>query len=174
MDKFFAQYADLTALILTFLLPVIFAVWIKRKTRKQTRAIAVWLLGFGPLGILTFIFFHLFENTYRAITGALNGSFIYNFHFYSIILMGVVMAAVAACFFRACVHKCLRGNFRNRVIFYQMLFLVVITAPLLPITPLSAIPLICCVFSLSGLAFVKRKQTQLVETVMLDIQAAAG
>ena len=168
------KYADLTALILTFLLPRIFTVWIKRKTGKQTRAIAVWLLVFGPLGILIFIFFHLFENSYRAITGALNGSFIYNFHFYSIILMGVVMAAVAGYFLRACVHKCLRQNFRNRVIFFYMLLCGSCFRSVVTDTPLSAIPLICCLFSLSGLAFVKRKQTQMVETVMLDIQAATG
>ena len=122
MNKFFAQYADLSALILTFLLPIIFTIWIKRQTGKRTRAMPVWLLVFGPLGILTFIFFHLFENCYRAIAGAMNGSFIYNFHFYSIILMGVVMAVGAACFLRACVHKCLRENFRDRVIFFQMFF----------------------------------------------------
>ena len=155
MDYFFAKYADLAALFLSFSLPVIVTIWIKRKTGNQTRAIPVCLLVFGPLGILSFIFFHLFENSYRAIAGALSGTFNYNFHFYSVILLGAVLATVAGYFLRSCVNKCLLQNFHNRVIFFYILLVVFVAVPLLPITPISAVPLICCVFSLSGLSFVR-------------------
>jgi len=174
MDYFFAKYADLAALFLSFSLPVIVTIWIKRKTGNQTRAIPVGLLVFGPLGILSFIFFHLFENSYRAIAGALSGTFNYNFHFYSVILFGAVLATVAGYFLRSCVDKCLLQNFRNRVIFFYILLVVLVVVPLLPITPISAVPLICCVFSLSGLSFVRRKQKQTGEIAVLNNQAATG
>ncbi len=174
MKIFFERYADLTALILTFLLPVIVTIWIKRKTGKGTKAIPVWLMVFGPLGILSFIFFHLFDNTYRAITGIINGTFVYNFHFYSLILFGVAMAAVASSLLRACVRKCLRKSFPDRLIFLHLLLIVIVTAPLLPITPISAIPLICSVFSLSGLAFARRKQKPVAEILMPDKHSATA
>ncbi|HKO81413.1 MAG TPA: hypothetical protein VJU78_13500 [Chitinophagaceae bacterium] len=157
MNKFFGQYADLTALALTFLLPVILTLVIKRKAGKKTRAVPAYLLLFGPCGIVVFIFFHLFENSYRAISAVISGSFVYNFHFYSLLLMGAVIACIGYFFLRACWFKCVGGTNNNRLIFQIMLSIAVVTGPLIPITSISALPLFCCMFSLAGLPFVRRR-----------------
>ena len=102
MNKFFREYVDLTALAILFLLPLALTVVVKRKTKKQTRAAAVYGLLFGPAGILTVMFFHLFENTFHAIDNAMAGTFVYNYHFYSLMLLGLVLASVAAMLMQAC------------------------------------------------------------------------
>lgn len=157
MNKFFDQYADLTAVILAFLLPLIFTLAIKRKLRKKVRAVPAWFLFFGPCGILVFIFFHLFENSYRAIASVIAGSFVYNFRFYSLLLMGIVVGCIGYFFLRACWFRCIRDTNNTRKIFQLIMLVAFVTGPLIPITPLSAVPLICCVFNLIGLPFVCRR-----------------
>lgn len=157
MNKFFNEYVDLTALILTFLLPLVLVLLIKRKEGRKTRAVPAYFLLFGPSGTLVFIFFHLFENSYHAIAAAATGVFTYNFHFYSLILLGVVVACIGYFLLRACWYKCIRQGYGNRVIFQFMLLLSIVILPLIPITPLSAVPLICCVFSMLGLPFARRR-----------------
>lgn len=158
MNKFFNQYVDMAAMVLTLLLPLILTLLIKRKTASRTRAIPAYFLLFGPAGILVFIFFHLFENSYHAIDAAIAGTFIYTFRFYSILLLGVVVAGIGYFFLRACLSKCLREEYRNRRIFQFILLMVVVTVPLIPIVSISAVPAICCVFSLAGLPFVRRQK----------------
>ena len=172
MDKFFEQYADFTAVILAFSLPLFFTIFIKLKTRKATRAMAVYLLLFGPLGILSFIFFHLLENSYRAIMAAIAGTFTYDFHFYSLMLMGFVIAAAASFFLVASLRKCLYG-LSNKNILLSIALIVMICAPLLPITPISAVPLVCCVVTLGGVFSVRRKPAMHIKTQIAPVFAAA-
>lgn len=172
MDKFFEEYADLTAVILAFFLPLFFTIFIKLRTRRATRAMAIYLLLFGPLGILSFIFFHLFENCYRAIVAAMAGTFKYDFHFYSLILFGVVIVVTASFFLMACLRKCLYGS-NHKNIFISIVLLVVMCAPLLPITLISAVPIICCIIALGGVFSVRRKSVAHVKTQVTPVVAAA-
>lgn len=157
MNEFLEKYTDITALILTLLLPLLFTIRLKRKARKRLRVVPGYFLLFGPSGILAFIFFHLFENSYRAIDKAINGSFEYNFRFYSLILFGLVLAYLGALFLKACLAKCLAEQSSNRSYFYKILLVLLVTLPLIPITPIAAVPLICCSVSVLALPFVRRR-----------------
>jgi len=94
-------------MIITVLIPLVLMLVIKRKTGNQARVTAIYFLLFGPVGILTFMFFHLFENSYHAIEHAMAGDFKYDFHFYSLMLMGAVLACIAGFLTRACWKKCM-------------------------------------------------------------------
>jgi hypothetical protein len=157
MNKFFSEYVDLTALVLIFLTPVILTIIIKRKEKRQTRAAGVYILLFAPSGILTLMFFHLFENTYHAVENTIAGRFKYDFHFYSLILMGLVITTVAAFLMRVSWQKCKGQQFSNRRIFLGMSLIALLCLPLWPITPLSIVPVFCCFVSLTGVFFVRRK-----------------
>jgi hypothetical protein len=157
VNTFFKEYADLTALALTFVFPVILTWLAKRKAGKKIRAVPSWFLFFGPCGILLFIFFHLLENSYRAISATIAGSFTYNFHFYSLILSGIVVALTGYFFLRACWGKCTDEKNTNRHVLTAMIVAAIVTVPLIPITPIAAVPGICSVLSLLGLPFVRRK-----------------
>ena len=158
MNEFFDKYADLTALALTLILPLGLTIYLKTKAQKKIRVLAVYFFVFGPLGILSFIFFHLFENSYRAIVAAINGSFVYNFHFYALILLGFVVGYLGALYLKACYDKCLIGPKQNRSYFYKVLLLLLVTAPLIPITPIAAVPGICCLVSVLAFPFVCRNR----------------
>lgn len=157
MSDFISKYIDLMALVLTILIPAIITFQLKRKKGKKLRAIAVYLNMFGPSGILVFIFFHLFENSYRAIDALIKGAFKYDFRFYSLLLLGVVIGYLGIQFLYACYAKCLQKEQANRYYFKQVFLILLFTLPLIPIIPIAAVPFICCVFSLSGFFFVNRK-----------------
>ncbi len=156
MNKFFNQYADLTALVLALILPLVCTILLKQKAGKKMRAVPAYFLFFGPCGVIIFIFFHLLENSYRAVEGAIAGSFSYSFRFYSLILLGIVVAWAGYKYLIACRNKCLNGPSANRSTLYSILLIFIICGPLIPITPISAAPMICCVISLMGLPFTSR------------------
>jgi hypothetical protein len=158
MNEYFNKYADLTALSLTFALPLLFTIYLKIKAQKRIRAVPAYFLFFGPFGILSFIFFHLFENSYRAIEATVNSHFTYNFHFYSLILFGVVVASLGALYLKSCIDKCLSVSSGNRSYFFKVLLMLLITVPLIPITPIAAVPAICCSVSILALPFVRKKR----------------
>jgi hypothetical protein len=166
MNEFISKYIDLMALAFTVVMPFVVTIQLKRKAGKKLRAVPVYFFVFGPSGILTFMFFHLFENIYRAITAYISGSFQYNFKFYSLLLLGVVVAYLGIQFIIACHNKCLEGNSANRPYFSQILLILLFTLPLIPIIPIAAVPLICCIISLLAFAFVRRsvKQNKVVLT----------
>ncbi len=163
MHKFFSDYVDVTALIIIVLLPLLLTVLIKRKTKRNTRAAAVYAVLFGPAGLLTLMFFHLFENTYHAVENAITGRFSYNFHFYSLMLMGVILAGIGAFLMIACWQKCIGLPGDNGRILLFIFLTALVCLPLLPVTPLSIVPVLCCLISLTGLFFVRRKIKHLEE-----------
>ena len=157
MNEFFENYADLTALSLTWLIPLALTIYVKRAARKKIRAAATYFFVFGPSGILSFVFFHLLENTYRAIEKSINGSFEYNFHFYALILFGLVLAYAGVLLLEACLSKCLAHSTDHRFYFHSVLLILLITLPLIPITPVAFVPVICASVSVLAFPFVQRK-----------------
>jgi len=156
MNEFLNRYADLTALVLALTLPLAMTIQFKRKARKKLRAVPTYFLLFGPAGIMSFIFFHLFENSYRAVEKTIAGSFDYNFRFYSLILLGFVIAYLGVLFYKACRSKCL-GEGKNRPCLLNMVAVLLVSVPLVPITPIAIVPSICCGVSLLALPFVRRE-----------------
>ena len=67
------------------------------------------------------------------------------------------LSGIGYFFLRACWFKCVGGTNNYRLIFQIMLLIAVVTGPLIPITSISAVPLFCCMFSLAGLPFVRRR-----------------
>jgi hypothetical protein len=157
MDEFFDKYADVTAFTIALVLPLLLTLYLKAKAKARIRAVAAYFLFFGPASILSFIFFHLFENTYRAIAAAIDRHFAYNFHFYSLILFGLVVAYIGALYLKASMEKCQLGSESNRSYFFKLLLMLTITVPLIPVTPIAAVPAICCTISVISFPFVTRK-----------------
>lgn len=157
MNKFFGDYVDITALCLVFFTTLAITIIIKRKTGKQTRALPVFILFFTPVTILTAMFFHLLENSYRAIDNVIAGNFTYSFHFYSLLLFGIVLGSIAVFLLQACWRKTVRGLRNNRTIYLYMTLVALLCLPLLPITPISNVPVFCCGLSLAGVFLARRE-----------------
>jgi hypothetical protein len=161
MVEFIYTYIDLMALALTAVFPLIVTLRLKKRAGVKLRSVPAYLLVFGPCGTIAFIFFHLFENTYRAIQGLLNGTFQYTFRFYALILTGVVVAYLGFQFLSACQRKCLGMGKANRNYLIQLSLLLVFTVPQIPLISIAAVPFYCCVISLLGFGFVHRKTSRL-------------
>ncbi|HEX2608016.1 MAG TPA: hypothetical protein VHK91_11575 [Flavisolibacter sp.] len=157
MNQFFNHYADLTALLLTVLIPLILTIGLKRRIGRPIRSFPVYFMLFGPIGLLAFIFFHLFENSYRAADAAFNHHFAYNFHFYSLILFGLVVAYLGKLYLQACLDKCYGKRFANRSYLLKVLLVQTATVPLIPVTPIAVLPSILCGISLLAFGFTRRK-----------------
>ena len=86
-------------------------------------------------------------------------------------LMGILLASLGTFLIKACWQKCMGITGGNRHIFLLMLLVAIVCLPLLPITSLSVVPVVCCLISLTGVYFVRRK-VKLLEEVLLPNQTA--
>lgn len=164
MVEFIYKYIDLMALALAVIFPLIITLRLKKKAGAKLRGLPAYLFVFGPCGTIAFIFFHLFENIYRALLGLLNGTFLYTFRFYALILIGVVVAYLGIQFLAACQRKCHGLENGNRDYFIHLFLLLIFTVPMIPLISIAAVPFFCCVISLLGFPFVRRNTEGLPET----------
>jgi hypothetical protein len=91
------------------------------------------------------------------VENSLNGTFVYNFRFYSLLLLGASMGYLGIRFLQASFDKCLQGDFQNRRYFLHLLAVLLLAVPLIPIIPIAYVPVFLCGASLAGFPFVRRK-----------------
>jgi uncharacterized membrane protein len=157
MDKFLDKWGDPVALLITLMLSITLTIIARKRSGKNIWWGPAFLFFFGSLIILVPISFHLLQNGARAIEGALKGTFTYNFHFYSVMLMGIVLAYFAWQLTRDCLEKSTSLHFKNIVLFKRMALIVLVTVPTIPIIPIGALPTIGCIISLTCMPFVRKR-----------------
>ena len=168
MKQFFFNWADPIALLLSFLIPLIIAIRVVKKSKKQARSVAAFFLLFGPSAIVAHMSFHLLEIGITAIINSLDGAFTYNFRFYSLMLMGVVITYLSFVLLKQGIAKCKNARFRNRHLYKTMAFVVLISAPTIYFTPIGSLPTMACIISLIALPFVHKKKRNVVITEMKE------
>ena len=171
MNEFFARYVDNVALLLCVLIPMIITFQLKRRAGKKLRAIPLYFFVFGPIGIMTFMFFHLFDNGYHAVEAAIKGVFQYSFRFYSLILFGLLVSYMGVQLFRINYRRCLQENNSYKSFFSQSALIILVTAPLIPLTPIASVPTLCCIISTMAIAFVQRKKASPMEAAETNVRA---
>lgn len=165
MEKFFDQYVDLTAAFFALVLPLLFTIKSKRATGKKTRAIPTYFLFFGPGAALALIFFHLMQISYQAISGALVSKFVYDFRFYSLILLGLAVGCNALLLIKACYGRCYEKTGAAKTYAWGIALFLALTLPLIPLTPIASVPSVAIVLSVIAFAFVNRKKLPIVSVV---------
>jgi hypothetical protein len=105
---------------------------------------------------------HLGENGYRAIGRALTGDFVLTFHFYSLMLMGIVSLAISGYMVNQ-VNLWVLGSAQAKLNFIKAAVIIsLLSAPTYFIVPIGLVSTIDCVISLVALPFtVKRRKEQL-------------
>ena len=97
---------------------------------------------------------HLFKNSYRAAMRAISGSFVFDFHFYSIMLMGLVILSHGL-YMLWQLRLLILGNREARQRFViAAVVLSLITALVMLFRPIGFLPALACTISLAGLFFV--------------------
>jgi hypothetical protein len=106
---------------------------------------------------------HIFENSYHAIEGAIAGTFVYDFRFYSRILMGVVFLAMSLHMLRQ-IKVWGTGDRRGMIQFIKTAAaLSLLSFPTYFLVPIGLVPTLACAISLAGMPFaMKRRKPELV------------
>jgi hypothetical protein len=164
MNQFFLYWVDLTALVLSLVSSILLVVKAVKNSSLSVRPIAAFFLFFGPAAIAVHMSFHLLENVYRASIAAAEGTFAYNFRFYSLLLMGVVLSYLSVEFLQKAFVKCQQRHTGSNDIFKTIGKIVLVSAPTIPLTPIGALPTMACIISLAALPFIYKKKQQSYDT----------
>jgi hypothetical protein len=161
MNDFIAKYIDLTVLVLGFLGTLLFTLRLARGTRF--RRFPLFFVVYGAMLVSMAMVAHIFENSYHAVERVIAGTFVYDFRFYSRILMGVVFLSITLYMLQQ-LRAWGAGDRSGMVNFIKAaLVLVVLSLPTGLLTPIGYVPAIACAISLAGMPFaVKRRQSELV------------
>jgi hypothetical protein len=158
----YLQNIDQIVLALCFVFTFVNTYRMVRQATVPLRKVPAYLLVFGATAIATFLGFgHLFEISYHAIERAAAGTFEYNFRFYSLMLMGMVLLTLSVYLLNYIgdLFRAVPGSLRN--IIRTVLFIVVASAPAGFFTPIAYVPSIACTISMLALPFaIKRSVPQ--------------
>lgn len=157
MEKFFESYIDITAVITALVIALIFKIISLRNPNTQIWAVPAFFTLFGPAVVIVFMSAHLSENIYRAINGLIKGTFIYDFKYYSLMLLGTLIVVAGVLYLNAA-KQYIAGRSSVKKVLLFISVIVLLTAPLIPIVPIAAVPSIACAISLLGLPFVHRRR----------------
>ncbi len=143
-------------LALSVLVATLFFARFKKQAILPVRKIPLFLVLFGAANVASYMCGHLGEVIFRAIERAMAGTFVYDYKFYSLILMGVVFLGMAL-YMMMLVKEWLTGyTIAKKVFVKTALVLIVLSAPTFPFTPIGLLPTLSCIISLIALPFVIR------------------
>lgn len=112
---------------------------------------------FGASAIVAFMFGHLFENGTRAIQRVIEGNFVYDYRFYSLMLMGTVFISIGI-YMLSQIKAWSLGDSQGKRNFLRAVFVIILlSAPTFPFTPIGLLPTIGCLISLAGLPFAVKR-----------------
>lgn len=159
MNVFIEKYIDLAVLVLCFVFTVLTSLRYLRTARLPLRLVPAFFALFGATAVATFIGAgHLFEISYHAFERLAAGTFKFDFRFYALIQMGLVILALSG-YMVGQIGAWFRGEVgaqRNAV--RVALVLMAFTLPTVAFTPIGAVPTIGCVISLLTFPFVVKKR----------------
>lgn len=160
MKTFFDQYIDVTVLTLCLSFSVINIVRMLRQATVPIRKVPGFLLVFGATAIATFLGVgHLFEISFHAVERSIAGTYVFDFRFYSLILLGMVLLSLSVRMLGD-IKALFRGESGSQRRIIKTVFLIVaVSAPTGLFTPIGYVPSIACAISMLGLPFVRKSQT---------------
>lgn len=156
MNKFFLYYIDMFAVLTSILVAIVLTLITIRKSETPLRRVAPFFMFFGPSAILVHMSCHILEINYRAIGNIKAGKFIYDFRFYSLMLMAVVLIYCNQLLLKR-IKKFIEGNSSSEVL-KAIGMIVLVSLPTVPFTPIGSLPTMACIITLIALPFVKKQK----------------
>lgn len=148
------QYIDAIVIAATVLATAGYCRYAYATYHPPMRLLALFGLILGVMLVSLSTLAHLGENAYHALERIVQGTFHFDFHFYSLMLMGVVFLGISGYMLWE-VHLLCQGRSRaGRHIWWAALVLIVLSAPTFFFTPIGLLPTVACLVSMLGLRFV--------------------
>lgn len=157
MDAYF-DYIDGVVFMLAVLAAFFLTYNFKKQAAAGIRVVPLFFASFGAsLVVSSMAAGHLFENIYRAAVRMFSGTFVFDFHFYSIILMGGMILTFGI-YMLWQLQSFIRGNPIARKRFVMAaLILSAVTMPVFLFRPIGILPTVACAIAISGIAFVHKR-----------------
>lgn len=146
------MFAVLTSILAAIVLTVITI----RKSEIPLRRVAPFFMFFGPSAILVHMSCHILKINYHAIENRRAGQFTYNFRFYSLMLMAVVLVYCNQLLLQR-IKKFIEGNSSSEVL-KAIGMIVFVRLPTVPFTSIGSLPTMACIITLIALPFVKKQK----------------
>ena len=159
----YLENIDTIALFAGLLGSVLFTFWLIKTATIGIRAVPLFLASFGSSVVVSSMAFgHLFENCYRAALRVVEGTFVFNFHFYSIILMGLVILSHGLYMLWQLRLITMGDPAAKKRFLLAAVVLSALTAPVFLLRPIGLLPTIACIISLSGLYFLVKPVREVI------------
>lgn len=157
--NFLWNYIDFIVLGLCFVFTIINTVRMVRSATVSVRKIPAFFLIFGATSIASFMGFgHLFEISFHAGEKIAAGTFVFDFRFYSLILMGLVLLSLSRRMLQN-IGDWLGGKENSpKTIIKTTALIVALSAPTGVFTPIGYVPTIACAISMVCLPFTLKKR----------------
>ncbi|GAB4034943.1 hypothetical protein GCM10028774_22970 [Spirosoma jeollabukense] len=129
-----------------------------RKAKAPLRKLPAFFAVFGATSIATFMGAgHLLEISYHALERLIDKTFVYDFRFYSLILMGVVLLSLGV-YMIGQIGAWFRGvsGSRRRIIGVALV-IVAVSLPTVIFSPIGYMPSIACAITLLAMPFVMKR-----------------
>lgn len=152
MEQLF-MYIDFIILAFAVILALVYTVKTVKQAISPLRKIPLFFVVFGASAIVAFMFGHLFEIGTRAIQRVIAGNFVYDYRFYSLMLMGVVFISIGIYMLSQIKAWSMGDSQGKRNFLRAVLVMILLSAPTFPLTPIGLLPTIGCLISLAGLPF---------------------
>jgi len=159
MSLFFAQYIDHFVHFMCVVCTLLNTTRLVRRATVPLRRVPAFFVVFGATTVATFMGFgHLFEISFHSLERAATGTFVYDFRFYSLILMGVVLLSLSVGMLRAIENwfKAVPGS--RQAIYRFALQIIALSAPMFFFTPIAAAPVMACLITLMAMPFAIKKE----------------
>lgn len=156
-------YIDFILLGVSFLCALALSRYISGKV-DHLRTIPLFLGWFGITTNIMGMVGHLGEILFRAGQQLIAGTFVYNYHFYSLILMGVVFMGLSLLMLWQFRAWCLGYAQGKRHVMILAATLCVLSFPTFWFTPIGLLPTLSCIVSVVGMSMSRRKK--LVKTTL--------
>lgn len=163
--NFLWNYIDFIVLGLCIIFTLINTVRMIRRAKVPVRKVPAFFLIFGATSIAAFMGFgHLFEISFHAGERIAEGVFVFDFRFYSLILMGLLLLSLSNRMLNA-INDWLQGKeSSSKSILKTVGLIVAVSAPTAVFTPIGYVPSIACTISLIFLPFTLKKQKKPTRT----------
>lgn len=158
MNTYF-HYIDQVVLALCFVFTLVNTHRMVRRATVSLRRVPAYFAVFGATAIATFLGFgHLFEISYHAVERVVAGTFAFDFRFYSLLLMGMLLLTLSVQMLNA-IGAWFQGTGQEwRKVIKVALLIVAVSAPAIVFSPIAAVPSIGCGITLLAMPFVMKRR----------------
>jgi hypothetical protein len=151
------QLADTSIALLTLLLGLFLANYLYRTRQVAVKRLPLALVVLAAMWSLLNMVGHLVAVLWVNIDRMVKGTFTYSFHFYALLLMGVVFLTLNALQLNRIVLMSRGKYYMRKQLTLFCLSLAALSLPLFPLNPIGLLPVICSVVILSTIAITKKQ-----------------